>query len=218
MKEFDDIYVSWRAGQGKMRRIVGVLQKSADGRFIFSYDKQGVEKAKQDGFLPYTELPKIDQTYNGNVLDIFTQRLMKPERSDIQSFYSFWEIEPQYQDDKYYLLAHTQGLLPTDNFEFLADYNPVEGLHFVTDLANLSKLELLRDTVRVGDVLSFQRDPQNPLDDKAVKVFKGGQEVGYIKKVHSRVFYKPGAERLKLTVKAVDQNGFIKRIFLKVSL
>ncbi len=68
-------------------------------------------------------------------LDIFAQRLIKSERPDIQNFYDFWEIEPQFKDDKFYLLGHTQGLLPTDNFEFLADYKPVEGLHFLTEIA-----------------------------------------------------------------------------------
>ncbi len=217
MVEFDDIYVSWRAGQGKVRQIVGVLHKHADGKFTFTYDKQGVEEARKDGFSPYTEFSNVDLTYNGNVLDIFAQRLMKSERSDIQSFYDFWEIETQRQHDKYYLLAHTQGLLPTDNFEFLADYNPVEGLHFLTDLANLSNLHLPAGTVVAGDEVTYKRESQNKLDSKAVKVFKGEKEIGFIKKIHCHLFYKPGAENLKLTVKAVDQNGSIKRIFLKVS-
>jgi hypothetical protein len=36
---------------------------------------------------------------------------------------------------------------------------------------------------------------------------KNDKEIGYIKKVHSRIFYEPGAETLKFTVKAVDSNG-----------
>lgn len=217
MKEFDDIYVSWRPGQGKIRHIVGVLKKHESGKFTFNYIPQAVEEAGKEGFLPYTELPDTTQVYNGSVLDVFAQRLMKAERSDIQTFYNFWEVEPTLKDDKFYLLAHTQGLVPTDNFEFLADYNPVSGLHFLTDLAHLTEAKLPANTVKSGDVLTYVLDKNNTTDGQAVRVYKGDKEVGFIKKIHSRVFYKPGADNITLTVKAVDQNGVIKRIFVKVA-
>jgi len=216
VKEFDGIYLSWCSGINTGRKIIGVLKKHDDGRFTFAYDQEEVEKAKAEGFLPYTELPNTKIEYNGTILDVFAQRLMKSVRTDISTFYDFWEIEPQYTHDKYYLLAHTQGLLPTDNFELLADYNPVSGLHFLTDLTRLSQEHLPANTVMIGDTLTFTLDTGNKFDDKAVKVFKGEKEIGYIKRVHSRVFHKEGAEKIQLKVKAVDQNGEIKRIFVKV--
>ena len=216
MREFDDIYLSWRAGAGKRRHIIGVLKRHPDIKYSFSYDKSAITEAAKDGFLPYTEFPDVEQTYNGSVLEVFAQRLMKSVRTDIDSFYKFWEIEPSQQDDKYCLLAHTQGLLPTDNFEFLADYNPIKGLHFLTDLAHLTDIGLPANLVKPGDSLQFILDPTNQFDNKAVRVIKSDQEIGFIKKIHSHIFYKPGAEHLQLTVKAVDQNGVIKRVFLKV--
>lgn len=217
MKEFDKIYISWRKGQGSRRHIVGVLEHTIDDRYVFSYDKLAVEKAKEEGFSPYTEFPNIDAQYNGNVLDIFSQRLIKSERPDIQSFFDFWEIDSQFKENKFYLLGHTQGLLPTDNFEFLADYNLVDGLHFLTEIASLSKQNLHPDTIKVGDVLSYELEPKNEHDNFAVRVLKDGKEIGYIKKIHSRIFHKLANNKLKLIVKAVDKNGSIKRIFLKVS-
>ena len=216
MKEFEKIYLSWRQGQGCRRHITGVLDKDQDGKFSFQYIKENIENAKAEGFSTYTEFPQIDKIYNGNVLDIFAQRLTKPERMDIQSFYDFWEIEPQYKDDKYYLLAHTQGLSTTDNFEFLADYNPVNNLHFLTELANISKKQLPIGSIKTGESLNYQLEPANDRDSYAVKIIKDGNEIGYIKKIHCKVFHKSGGEKLKLTVKALDQNGFIKRVFVKV--
>lgn len=172
--------------------------------------------AKKDDISPYTEFPDIDKEYTENVLEVFGQRIMKSERSDISDFYDFWEIDPTFKDDKFYLLAHTQGLTPTDNFEFLVDYNPNKNLRFLTDLANLSTLKLPSDAIKSGDVLTYKLESDNEFDDKAVKVFKGEKEVGYIKKIHSRVFYKQKGSLLKLVVKAVEQNGVIKRFFVKV--
>ncbi|UXE65150.1 MAG: hypothetical protein KA713_11655 [Chryseotalea sp. WA131a] len=216
MKEIGHIYLSWREGLGKRRHIVGILKKNATLGIRFSYIKKGVEVAKKDGFSPYTEFPDVTKEYTESVLEVFGQRIMKSERSDISDFYDFWEIDTKFKEDKFYLLAHTQGLNPTDNFEFLADYNPSKSLRFLTDLASLSTLKLSADSVKAGDILTYKLESDNEFDDKAVKVFKGAKDVGYIKKIHSRVFYKQKGSLLKLVVKAVEQNGIIKRIFVKV--
>lgn len=216
MKEIGHIYLSWREGLGRRRHIVGVLKRNSTLGVRFSYFKKGVTSASKDGFSPYTEFPDLDKEYTENVLEVFGQRIMKSERADISDFYDFWEINSKFKDDKYYLLAHTQGLNPTDNFEFLADYYPNKNLRFLTDLAGLSKLKLSSNSVKPGDILTYKLEPNNKFDDKAVKVFKNDFEVGYLKKIHSRVFYKKKGGLLKLVVKAVEQNGVIKRIFVKV--
>ena len=217
MKEIGYIYLSWRKGTGHRRHIVGVIKNSATKGITFSYLKKEIEKAKEEGFAPYTEFPEIDKIYKDNVLEIFAQRLTKSERPDIKDFYSFWEIKTKQKDDKYHILAHTMGLSPTDNFEFLADYHPIKGMSFITDLAGLSKMELSPDLLLEGDDLYFEKEPQNKYDPYAVKVFKGDKEIGYIKKIHSKVFHKRKGPRIKLTVKAIDKNGVIKRVFVKVS-
>jgi hypothetical protein len=72
------------------------------------------------------------------------------------------------------------------------------------------------DSVKLGDRLTYKLESENEFDDKAVKVYKDGKDLGYIKKIHSRVFHKQKVNSLKLVVKAVEQNGVIKRIFVKV--
>lgn len=217
MKEIGHIYLSWRRGQGERRHIVGILKKNATKGVRFSYLLKGVDTAKQEGFTPYPEFPEIDREYTDNVEEIFGQRITKSERSDISDFLDFWEIDTKYKDQKFYLLAHTQGLNPTDNFEFLANYNPVKSLRFLTDLASLSVLKLPAGSIDKGDILTYRLETDNPYDKEAVKVFKGDTHVGYIKKVHCKVFHKPHVGKFKLTVKALEQNGIIKRVFVKVA-
>ena len=218
MTEFDKIYVTWRKGVGTRRHIVGVLQKTTDGNHIFNYEPTVEELQTKEGFTPYTEFQDINKQYNGNVAEIFGQRLTKTDRPDIQSFFKFWEVDESKAQDKFYLLGKTQGLVPTDNFEFLAEYHLTPDIHFLTELASLSQLQLPKGSLQINDELRFEKEPTNSNDQFAVKVFKGDKEVGYIKKIHSRVFYESGADKLKLTVKAIDQNGVIKRVFVKVSL
>jgi len=218
VKTIGNIYLAWRKGKGHRRYLVGILKRNATEGTRFYYFKEEVEKAKKEGFVAYTDFPDINKVYKRDVLRIFSQRLMKKERTDISSFYNFWEIDPKYADDNYYILAHTQGLLLTDNFEFLADFNPVKGLNFVSEIAGLSKQNIKKGIIENGDILNFQKEPTNEYDRNALKVYKDDFFLGYIKKVHNKVFYKKNGEKLKLEVKGIDHNGKINRIFIKIFL
>lgn len=218
MVEFDKIYLAWRKGLGHGRHIVGLLEKKPDEKYLFNYLSEAEKLKKEEGFIPYTEFQDLQKQYNGNVVDIFGQRLIKIDRPDISNLFNFWEVDLDQAHDKFYLLGKTQGLVPTDNFEFLADYKMQSNLHFLTDIAGLSTSDLPRGTVEIGDILRFEKEPDNEVDPTAIKIFKGQVFLGYIKKIHNRIFHEKDADKLKLAVKALEQNGNIKRIFVKISL
>jgi hypothetical protein len=215
--EFDKIYLVWRKGAGDRRTAVGELIRISKDEFSFKYLPEAFELQKQGGFTPYTEFQDLSKEYRGNVVDIFAQRLTKNARPDINNFYRFWEVDLDKKQDKFYLLGKTQGLVSTDNFEFLADYRFTPKLHFLTEIAGLSSLKLPKGTLKVGDVLSYQLEPDNPKDRWAVRLFKDGSHVGYIKKYHSKVFHHTEGRKLKIMVRAIDQNGILKRAFIKVA-
>ena len=218
MEEFDTIHVVWRKGVGGRRHSVGILKKSAEGKHMFNYSADAETLQKEQGFTPYTEFQDFHKSYNGNVAEIFGQRLTKTDRSDIGSFFKFWEVDTEKANDKFYLLGKTQGLVPTDNFEFLAEYNLTSDTHFLTEIASLSQNPLQKGTLQIGDTLRIEQEPTNEYDDYAVKVYKEDLFVGYLKKYHNKIFYQQGAEGLKLVVKALEQNGVIKRVFVKLSV
>lgn len=214
--EFDKIYLVWRPAAGKRRQKIGLLERSSEGSVLFKYLPEAGELQNNQSFLPYTEFQDINKQYNGNVAEIFGQRLTKTGRSDAADFYRFWEVDMDKLDDKFYLLGKTQGIVVTDNFEFLADYNLTPDTHFLTDLAGLSHQQLPKGTVQKGDVLRFQLEPLNERDSSAVMVFKGDIHLGYVKSLHNLIFHKPDADKLKLEVKAVEQNGIVKQVFVRV--
>ncbi|HEY9533660.1 MAG TPA: hypothetical protein VIQ77_03960 [Mucilaginibacter sp.] len=215
MYNFGHLYLSWRKGSGYPRHIVGIIKIKKSG-INFSYIKHSVEEAKKDGFIAYTEFPEIDKIYTENVIDTFAQRLIKTDRGDISNFLNFWQIPAAKADDKIYLMAHTQAWMPTDNFEILAEFNPSKKLCFVTDLAGLSITRIPSDVVSVGDVLTFKRYPLYE-DKYAVEVYKGPLFLGYIKKIHNRVFDKNGSHNLSIKITAIERNGIVKRIFVKIA-
>lgn len=211
------IFLAWRKGPGYARVIIGVIKRNVNEGVTFRYIKKGLDDAKKDGFVVYPDFPDESKVYSDHVLDVFGQRLNKSEREDIYRYYSYWEIDPSRKDDKYYLLAHTQGMLPTDNFELLADYYPVKGLSFTSELCSMTHLKLPADTLEEGDLLRWERERSNEYDKFAIKVFKGDIFVGRVKRIHSRVFYKKNGDSLKITVKTVNRNGHLNRAFVKIS-
>ncbi len=211
------IYLAWRKGPGYSRVIIGVIKRNATEGITFRYLKEGIEEARKDGFITYPDFPDENKVYSDHVLDIFGQRLNKSEREDIYKYYKYWEIDPEKKDDKYYLLAHTQGMLPTDNFEFLADYNPIKGLSFTSELCSLTHLQLPADTLEEGDMLRWERESSNIYDKFAIKVYKGSTFVGRVKRIHSRIFYKKYSNKLSISVKSINRNGHLNRAFIKIS-
>ncbi|MDE7128149.1 MAG: hypothetical protein K2O58_09730 [Bacteroidales bacterium] len=211
------IFLAWRKGPGSPRVIIGVIKRNSTKGITFKYIREGLDEAKRDGFVIYPDFPDENKIYHNHVLDTFGQRLNKSEREDIYKYYAYWEIEPKKKDDKYYLLAHTQGMLPTDNFELLADYNPIKDLSFTSELCSLTHLKLPANTLEEGDKLTWRKEPTNKHDKYAVKVFKGDVFVGRIKKIHSRIFYKRNSSKLKITVKDINKNGHLNRAFIKIS-
>ncbi len=216
MKEFKLIYLSWRPGSGHGRHLVGVLKRTAAGA-SFKYLPKNLAAAQEKGFTSYVEFPDLEAEYTENVVETFGSRLMKQERVDVAGFLRFWEVNESDREDKFYMLGRTQGLLPTDNFEFLANYHSKKGLVFITDLAGLSKHNVPAGSIKSGDQLSWKFDFNNEVDKKAIKVFKDDLFVGYVKRVHCNVFHEGNASKLKLVVKGVEQNGTIKRVFVRVS-
>jgi len=198
--------------------MVGVIENTGQGDFCFYYLNEGIEEAQKEGFTPYIDFPDTTRTYKDNVLDVFGQRLIKFDRTDVQKYLDFWEVLPEDKEDKYKLLAFTQAMLPTDNFEFLADFYPVKGLHFVSEVCGLSGLQFKSDFIIKDDILTWQLEKDNPFDPFAVKVYKGNDFIGYIKLVHSKIFHEKPDSDFKIQVKNVDQNGIINRIFIRISL
>lgn len=217
MKGIKCIYLAWRKGKGERRIIVGQIRRNANEGVRFRYISEGVKDAMDFGFTPYVDFPDINKEYSEKVLDAFGQRLVKTERTDKQKYYDFWEIDDKYKEDKYYMLAYTQGLLPTDNFEFLADFNPIKELCFVSEISGLSSGNVEIGSVNIGDRLRFEYEKDNKYDNYAIKVFKGDTELGYVKKVHNKVFHAKNGDKLTLAVKGMEQNGKVNRIFIKVS-
>lgn len=212
---FNKIFLSWRLGKTFSRIMVGTIDSTPSGA-VFSYIREGVEEAKKFGFNGYPGFSLDQMEYKQNVLDFFSKRLINMERTDTKELLDFWEINPIYKSDILYMLAMTQGKMQTDSFEFLASFMPANGVCFVTDIAGLNFRNFDLGQIKEGSILSFEREPNNIKDNKAVKVLFKGEVLGYIKRGHNEFFYGEISDRIKLCVKSVTNTPSYKELYVKV--
>ena len=211
------IYLVWRRGRSDRRIKVGRILRNQTEGVRFMYIPENLSQAVEKGFNMYPDFPNPELVYKNNVLEIFSQRLTNTERTDIQKYYEYWEINPKLKENKYYVLAQTQGLLSTDNFKFLAEYYPVRDLKFISEICGLSQTRLPSGTLKVGDVLHWKLDSKNPYDKYAVKLYKDDMFLGYVKAVHCKVFHDSKYKLFSVKIKSIEQNGHINRAFISVS-
>jgi|GEM_PF-243061 len=221
----DKIYLTWRKGAGYLKHIVGVLYKHENNGFYFRYfDKDSLDKAKQDGFLNYPSFPDYEEIYQ-DALEVFKRRLPNPTRHDYDDFLDYW-CAKDYKDDYFALLGLTGAKLQTDNFEVIAPhyevpavfYTELAGLHHINEDALLALREW--NINENNDLMYLNAEPDNQLDDSAVKVFYKDFHVGYIKIIHNYNISKAINENLntKTTVKNIIKNGMIKEVLLRIEI
>lgn len=215
-KAIGDIFLIWRKERGEDRIPIGVIKRNQTEGIRFKYLRKGLEKARTLGFNRYEGFPEDDKIYSEKVIEKFGQRIIQTERNDLGDFYDFWKINPKYKNDDYYMLAFTQGILPTDNFEFLADFNPKQGLSFISEIAGLSKTQVPSDLVQIGDLLTYKKDSGNSHDDRAVALYKGDQMLGYVKRIHNKVFSKAKGG-IEVRVHHLEKNGVLDRAFIEIT-
>ncbi|MCU0440889.1 MAG: hypothetical protein MUE96_00680 [Bacteroidia bacterium] len=210
-----EIYVSWRSGDGSRRKLVGVLKRSANKGITFQYLSEDGKEAEKEGFEGYSGFPlDYSAIYKERDLDIFSLRLVPLERKESSKILHFWEAEGV--TDKFELLALTQGLLPTDNYEFLGLFYPKKGFKFVSDIAGLSHFKIESGLIKVGDVLDYKIEShKHAFKKKAVKLIWQTTEIGYIKNVHNNIFLESN-KKLNVSVKQIEENGIVKNIFITI--
>lgn len=207
--------MAWRPARGKRRIIVGKIKSNASST-VFSYIENGVNEAKQFGFVCFPDFPDTSKEYSTNVMRTLSQRVNNSERSDIDDYYRFWEIPKESRGNIYRMLAYTGGILATDNFEFIADFYSIRDLTLVSEVSGLSICPLENGTISEGDTLQWKHEKENEYDSHAIALYKGDAKIGYVKRIHSLIFFKQGKERLSVTVKKIESNGHINKAYIAI--
>lgn len=214
------IFLSWRTGNGASRRIVGEFFRVGD-RIDFRYllDRPDIRTAVGEGFFGYPIFPLSERTFQ-DVLPYVSRRLVDADRSDRVQYLEQWNATDR-DIDEFDRLALTQAWLTNDRFEFLGEFEPKDGLNFVTDLAGQSHYNAEIGCANPDDELTFELEVIPGYKEPAVNVYNSNRAMlGRIKQVHNHLFSHPdiGHFNVSLKLKDSEQNGVLKKLFVEVSL
>ena len=214
------LLLGWPSGEGGSKHVVGEFWRVED-RVDFKYllNHKDIFDAVGEGFLGYPDFPFSADTYR-DVLSIISRRLVDSDRSDRVKYLQQWNATDRDIDD-FDRLALTQAWLTNDRFEFLGEFEPRDGLDFVTDLAGQSHLQLEPGIAQPTEALHFEVEVKPEFEYPVVHVLNSnGTCLGRIKQVHNRLFSHPDIGRFNVSLKLKDaeQNGVLKKLFVEVSL
>lgn len=211
----------WRSSRGESRITIGHIIVSGSGQISFSYDNDGIIKAKQkfsefSGYpgIPLSNSPIEDSDY---LKSLFSLRLINLEREDRKELLDFWLIDDTVASDPIMLLAMTQGISMSDMFEFVPSFHreSKNKRPFITDIAGLTITKYDISSLQPGVKLQFEKQPDNLTDPNAIMVLYNGQPIGWIKRGHNYLF-KGRKSGINLVVHKVVNNLLYPKLYVKV--
>ncbi len=179
------LFLSWRQPDHRWWP-VGVLSRDSEG-FVFSYT-EGAYAAAKVGFRPLSAFPDLDQVYRSRTLfPIFQNRLPPRSRPDYDEFVEWLDLHRDEQDPLV-LLARSGGRRQTDMFEVFSGPEPQDDgryrstffLHGLRHRGPEAEQEVAR--LKVGDELTLEEEPGNPVDPQAIRVLARvrGVHIGFV--------------------------------------
>lgn len=177
------LFVAWRRPDGLIVP-VGRLTRylAAEGRrYRFVYLKVA---ERHEDFTPLPGLPHLYDVYDaGALFPVFANRLMPRDRPDYGLFVE--QLDLSVEADPFEVLARSEGVRATDRVEvfpapFRREESELSTLFFARGIRHLDGASEVVASVAEGDELTLEREPSNPVNDRAVLLnARTDQRVGW---------------------------------------
>lgn len=186
MKE--ELWLIWKDPVSRRRYKVGILIREFS-TYKFAYVNPELNDAKLVGFNYFPGFEDTKKTYESDTL--FTNiatRLPNETRPDYLEILNCYNLEKG--SDEFKILKTTRGRTITDNYEFVAAFDPNKVEFDVAGTSHCDDVEKCKDYLKVNKKLYLEHEPSNPKDPNAIKViFKengNSYHLGYVPRYYSK--------------------------------
>lgn len=184
--EPQELLLSWQTDspENRMRLFVAKLIRNGnDADLVYLKDTPDFKTAQKNGFDCYPGL-SVETDRHINILATFMKRLPPRSRNDFPKFLNALRLNPQDSGkiSNFALLGYSNAKLPGDGFTVINPFTNIEppfellmqvqGYRFFTDPD-------LHESLKEGLAVSFQAQPQNLKDPKAIMILIDGRQIGY---------------------------------------
>ncbi len=208
------LLLSWQTPSERMRMFVAELIRNGnDADLIYLKDSEDFLRAKNLGFDSYPGFD-IEKDAHKNVLISFMKRLPPRSRGDFNRFLNALRIKFDATVSDFALLGYSRAKLPDDDFTVIHTFEnatapfefllPVQGYQYYQEQLPISDLSEEMQA-------SFEAEPDNPKDPKAIKVLINNVKVGYVCRGLTSSFHKWMQSGLTISAYVERINGIDKK-------
>jgi len=223
--EPERLLLSWqpKPTEGRGRMFVAELVRNAnDADLVYLLDSIEFKKALSSGFENYPGFKTEQQRYE-KVLPVFMKRLPPRTRGDFGRYLDSLRIQRDAEISDFALLGYSGAKLPDDDFTVVHTFEnavlPFEMLLRVQGYRYYVE-QLPPDNIEQGQEATFEVEPENEFDPKAIKIIINGVRAGYVCRGLTESFHKWFEARYKIDASVERINGMEGRpdIYLFVSV
>ena len=170
----------------------------------------------------YPGFPAKQQKYE-KILFAFMKRLPPRSRGDFGKYLDALRIPNNAEISDFALLGYSGAKLPDDGFTVIHTFeNAVPPFEFLLNVQGYRYYaeQVPSDRIELGQEATFQAEPENKSDPKAIKVIIGGTHADYVCRGLTDSFHRWFAADYKITASIERINGTTDRpdIYLFVSV
>ena len=186
MKE--ELWLIWKEPVSRRRYKICILVKESS-KYKFYYVNPELDAAKLKGFNYFPGFEDTKKIYENDTLftNIVT-RLPNKTRPDYLEILNCYNLEKD--ADEFKILKTTRGRTITDNYEFVAAFDPNKVEFDVAGTSHCKDIEECKKYLKINANLYLEHEPENPKDPNAVKViFKektNSYHLGYVPRYYSK--------------------------------
>jgi hypothetical protein len=147
------------------------------------------DEVRKLGYEGYPAFALSEQHHPKSVRAALMRRVPPRTRPDFPVYLAQFGFSGDADVSDAVLLAYTGGKLPSDGFSFAPELQIAMAVgDLIFDLAGTRYYVNESCSVRVGDPLSFRREPENTFDRDAIEVLCRDYRIGYINRLQARAF------------------------------
>ena len=183
------LYLIWKDPQSRRNYTIGKLSRG--DKFFFEYCDEFAE-AEKHGWSRLEVFPENRRYESETLFSVFSSRLPDRKRRDIDKILKKYGLE---SFDEYDLLRKSGARLPIDTYSFIdpifPDEETIDREFYVMGVRHHAACQgndcaLLSESLRIGDRLTLKRDPDNPHDPNAIRIYTAQKELlGYVPRYYT---------------------------------
>jgi hypothetical protein len=173
------LVVAWQNPETRLIAPVGLLEHPSETEYRFRYLRRAIGLS---GFRSFLSFPDFDRTYvSSSLFPLFAQRIMSPRRPDFSQFLRQLDLDER--ASPWEQLARSEGRSSGDTVQVfpvptVESSGRTECRFLVHGVRHVAGAHL--PALRVGDPLSLEADPSNPINPAAVRVVADDAGLGYV--------------------------------------